>query len=66
MEATLEPLLTVKEVAEYLRVCEKTIRKEIKQNNISTIKIGPKGSIVLIRLADVISYLDKCKVENKS
>lgn len=61
MEATLEPLLTVKEVAEYLHMHPETVRREIKRGIISIVLVGPKRGGVRIRESEIVRYLSECK-----
>ncbi len=58
MDATLEPLLTVKETAEYLRMHEETVRREIKRGTIRVIFVGPKRGSVRIKESEILQYLE--------
>ncbi len=57
MEATFEQLLTVKEVADYLRLSEKTVRDEIRRNRIGVTLLGPKGGVMRIVRSEVERYV---------
>ena len=50
-----DELLTVAQTAEYLKVCEKTVRRMIKSNTITASKIG--GRSWRIRKDDIDFYL---------
>lgn len=59
MEATIEPLLTVKEVAELLKMSVKTVRNEIRRNRIGVTLLGPKGGIMRVRRSEVHRYISE-------
>ena len=45
MEVTFEPLLTVKEVAEILKVRPETVRNEISAGHLTASRVGIKGGV---------------------
>lgn len=52
--------LTVAEVAEYLKVNQKTIRTKIKRGEITAYKIGDGWRITQ---DDLNSYIERCKIQ---
>ena len=52
-----DELLTVSQTAEYLKVCEKTVRRMIKANMITASKIG--GRSWRIRKEDIDLYISQ-------
>ena len=52
--------LTVAEVAEYLKVNQKTIRTKIKRGEITAYKIGDGWRITQ---DDLNSYIESCKIQ---
>ena len=51
----LDTLLTVSQTAEYLKVCEKTVRRLIKANKLSAYRIGSRS--LRIKKSDIDKYL---------
>ena len=47
-------MLTVRQAAEALSVCEETVRRQIRARRVNAIRIG---SVYRVRLADVLSAL---------
>ena len=66
MDVTFEPLLTVKEVANILKVRPETVRGEISAGRLAALRIGAKGGATRIRPEWLHIYLEKRKflVEN--
>ena len=62
MDATLEPLLTVKEVAEILKVRPETVRNEISAGHLTASRVGIKGGVARIRPEWLLAYLEKRKI----
>ena len=56
---TLDKLMTVKEVADYLRLSEKAVRTEIYRKKIGFTRVGPKGGNVLVRKSEVERYVNE-------
>lgn len=54
-----DELFTVAQAADYLKVCEKTIRRLIKSNQLTASKVC--GRSWRIRKEDIIEYLNKTK-----
>ena len=50
-----DELLTIAQVADYLQVCDKTIRRMIKANQLTASKIGPRAW--RIKKSDIDAYL---------
>lgn len=53
---TLPKLLTIKETADHLRVCVKTVRRRIKDGEITASRVGGQ---LRVRERDLQSYLDR-------
>lgn len=53
-EQIIPPLLTVREVAKRLRVCDETIRNEIRRGRLKSIRVGRQDRITS---ADLIRYI---------
>ena len=62
MDATIEPLLTVKEVAEILKVRPETVRDEINSGRLCASRVGKKGGVARIRLEWLADYLERRKI----
>ena len=54
-----DDILTIKQTAEYLKVCEKTIRRLIKSNKIPASKVGARSW--RIKKMDIDEYLNNNK-----
>jgi excisionase family DNA binding protein len=53
-----DDMLTINEVADFLRVHPVTIRRWEKQNRLKSCRIGPKGSI-RFRKKDISAFIDR-------
>jgi excisionase family DNA binding protein len=62
MDATFVPLLTVKEVAEILKVRPETVRDEINAGRLKASRVGAKGGIARIRPEWLDDYLERRKI----
>ena len=62
MDATLEPLLTVKEVAEILKVRPETVREEISAGRLAATRVGSKGGVTRIDPKWLRAYLESRKI----
>ena len=62
MDATLVPLLTVKEVAKILKIDPKSVRAEINAGRLCATRIGTKGGVTRIRSEWLDAYLEKRKI----
>ena len=59
MDATFEPLLTVKEVAEILKINPKSVRAEVNAGRLFATRVGTKGGVTRIRPEWLNAYLEK-------
>lgn len=55
-------LLTVQDVAETMKVSEKTVRRLIKRGDLSAYKVGERGQL-RIKECDLEEYLEAQRVE---
>lgn len=55
-------LLTVQEVAEAMRVSEKTVRRLIKRGDLSAYKVGDRGQL-RVKEGELDRYLESQRVE---
>ena len=58
-------LLTIKEAAEYLRVCERTLRRIVAQGLICVLHLNGRGSARVCR-TDLDVYLDDQKIKARN
>ena len=58
-------LMTVTEVAEFLRCGESTVRGLIDRGDIVCFKIGPNNGGIRIAESDVLTYLESCRQNGK-
>lgn len=54
-----EKLLTLKEVAEILRVSTKTVQRIVKRAELAAVKLGDGRSPLLFRSADLDNYINR-------
>jgi len=55
---SLESLMTIKETAQFLKTCEKTVRRMIGSGKLTALK---DGRLVRIAPADLRRYIDRCR-----
>jgi excisionase family DNA binding protein len=55
-------LLTVREVAEAMRVSEKTVRRLIKRGDLTAYKVGDRGQL-RVKEIEMVRYLEAQRVE---
>jgi excisionase family DNA binding protein len=63
MEQTLEPLMTIPEVAEYLKISKSKVYYMVKKNEIPHIRLGKN---VRVFLSDLIQWLKVKKSQEPS
>lgn len=56
-------LLTVTEAAEYLRLGESTVYQLLSDGLIAGFRVGPRKGGIRISEADLLAYLDSCRIE---
>ncbi|MDR3199246.1 MAG: helix-turn-helix domain-containing protein [Planctomycetaceae bacterium] len=54
-------LLTVRQVANILKLSPESVRKEIKRNKIRASRVGPQGGVLRVRLDWLEEYIEKRK-----
>ena len=55
-------LLTIQEVADTMKVSEKTVRRLIKRGNLAAYKLGERGQL-RVKECDLESYVEAQRVE---
>lgn len=61
-QAEPDEFLTVREVAEILKIRPETVRAEINAGRLTASRVGPKGGIMRISRGWVREYLDQQKI----
>lgn len=58
MSPPVERLYTLTEVSELLQMHVQTVRQLIKRDELSSIRVGPKGGSIRIRSDELARYID--------